>query len=65
MRNQIGLRLSQDERERLAIYAADHGCTSLSDALRHALPRKVFPDPVREGRPLGYSPKRQINRTTE
>ena len=48
IREQIGLRLRRDERERLQDYAAKHGCASLSAALRHALPREVFPDEIRE-----------------
>jgi hypothetical protein len=58
MRSQISLRINADERRRLADYAIANDCPSLSAALRHALPRRVFPDPVKEGRPLGYSPKR-------
>jgi len=60
LREQIGLRLRRDEREGLAAYADKNGCPSLSAALRHALPREIFPEPVREGRPLGSSPKQRI-----
>jgi hypothetical protein len=64
MRATIGLRMSPDERRRLAGYAVENGCASLSEALRHALPREIFPDPIKEGRPLGYSPKTgRIERT--
>jgi hypothetical protein len=48
--------MNQSERERLAEYAQENRCASLSEAIRHALP-KVFCEEVKEGRPLGYSPK--------
>jgi hypothetical protein len=58
VRPQIGFRLRDDERERLADYATRNGCASLSAALRHALPPDIFEEPIKVGRPLGYSPKR-------
>jgi hypothetical protein len=54
---ELGLRMRETERERLAAYAAQHDCPSLSAAIRHALP-DIFKEPTKEGRPLGYSPRR-------
>ena len=55
----IGLMVRQDERDRLADYARAKGFPSLCAALRSTLP-DVFREPVKEGRPLGYSPKRRV-----
>jgi hypothetical protein len=56
---QLGLMLKRSERDALTEYARANRYPTVSAAIRAALP-DVFREQVREGRPLGYSPKRQI-----
>jgi hypothetical protein len=56
-RGAIALKLNSNEREALKAYAVKNNCPTFAAALRYALPPEIFPNPVREGRPRGYSPK--------
>jgi hypothetical protein len=59
----LQLTMKPKDYDRLVAYARNAGCpNNLSAAIRHAA-SKVFREEVKEGRPLGYSPKRQKQTT--
>ena len=55
---QLGLMLKRSERDALTEYAREHNFPTVSALIRAPLP-DVFSEQVKEGRPLGYSPKRR------